>query len=195
VRNRNEAVSLADLKKRDPKAITAVVNRHTGDLLRGAFGLGWRQAEAEELVQETFVTFLDVVERFKGHSTIRTFLFGILYNKSKERGRKRSRELATDPVDAVFENRFNFIGHWKAGNPQGPEDAAMTGETAEVIAECMEGLGETQRAAFHLKEVEHEDAASVCNILDVSGTHLRVLLFRARNKLRDCIEKKWGDRK
>lgn len=189
-----ESVLLKDLRSKKSEAIRDVVNEHTEVLLRAAFGLGLPESEAEELVQQTFVTFLEVVGRFEGRSTVRTFLFGILYRKAMERSRKRSRELATDPVDQVFEKRFGAMGMW-ASVPRGPDEEALTKETGVLIRECLEGLPETQRAAFYLREVERESAESIRNILEVSDTNLRVLMFRARNKLRECLEKRWEERR
>ncbi|MFH1723093.1 MAG: sigma-70 family RNA polymerase sigma factor [Elusimicrobiota bacterium] len=184
---------LRELKRRNREAVANVVEAHAGDLLRASFGMGLKEVDAEELVSETFATFLDVLDRFEGRSSVRTFLFGILYRKALERGRKRSRELATDPIDQVFESRFNVFGRWSKP-PQGPEEEVLSQETARLIGECLDGLTPSQRAAFHLKEVEHESSASICNILGVSDTNLRVILFRSRIKLRECLEKKWRER-
>lgn len=181
---------LADIKARKSEAIAEAVRAHGRDLLRAAFGLGFAEADAEELVQASFTAFLEAAPRFEGRSTVRTFLFGILYRKALEHGRRKSRELLTDPADEVFEGRFNWWGHWSRG-PRGPEEDADIKETAELLAHCLEGLTDQQRAAFQLKEVDRQDSAAVCNILGVQGTHLRVLLFRARSKLRECIEGRW----
>ena len=189
-----EATLVENLKNGDKKAISRIVEQHTAVLLRGALGQGWSPNDAEDLVQETFVTLLKAVQRFEGRSTVRTFLFGILYRKAKERGRKKAREQATDPIDAVFERRFGFMGQWSAP-PKGPDEETLGRETAVLIGDCMEALVPAQRAAFHLKEVDRQDNASICNILEVTATHLRVLLFRARNNLRECLERKWETRK
>jgi RNA polymerase sigma-70 factor (ECF subfamily) len=181
---------LEDIRARKPEAIAAVVRENAGDLLRAALGLGRSQADAEELVQSAFTTFLEAAPRFEGRSTPRTFLFGILYRKALEQGRKKARELAVDPADEVFDGRFNWWGHWSRG-PKGPEDEADAKEASELIAQCLEGLTDQQRAAFLMKEVDQEESDSVCNALEIQGTHLRVLLFRARAKLRECLESKW----
>jgi RNA polymerase sigma-70 factor (ECF subfamily) len=78
---------------------------------------------------------------------------------------------------------------------KGPEEETLALELSELIRDCSASLSQSQRAAFHLKEVERESTASICNILGVSETHLGVLLFRARNKLRECLEKKWESRR
>jgi len=181
---------LRDIKNRTPDAIAAVVRAHAGDLFRASLGLGFSEADAEELVQSVFVTLLDAAPRFEGRSTVRTFLFGILYRKGLEQRRKKSRELATDPGDEVFDGRFNWWGHWSR-NPRGPEAEADAAEASRLIKDCLEGLSDQQKAAFQLKEVDQEDSGSICNILGVQDTHLRVLLFRARAKLRECLETRW----
>ena len=152
--------------------------------------MGLPESEAEELVQASFAAFLEAARRFEGRSSVRTFLFGILYRKVLEQARRGGRELATDPADQVFEGRFNWWGHWSQA-PAGPEREADVKEIAELIAQCLENLTDSQRAAFQLKEIDREPSAAIRNILGVEGTHLRVLLFRARNKLRECIEGKW----
>ncbi|MDE2292918.1 MAG: sigma-70 family RNA polymerase sigma factor [Elusimicrobia bacterium] len=185
--------ALPDLRARKREALEAVVRENAGPLLRGAMALGLGEGEAEDLVQEAFTAFLAAVERFEGRSSVRTFLFGILYNKARERGRLRAREVATDPVDAVFESRFDARGHWTRP-PRGPDDEALSAETDRLLAECLKGLPEAQRAAFQLKEVEGLEPAQACNALAVTATHLRVLLFRARHRLRECLEGKWDAR-
>jgi RNA polymerase sigma-70 factor (ECF subfamily) len=184
---------LERLHRRDPAAVEAVVRRHSGDLFNGALALGLRENAAEELVADTFAAFLDAAPRFEGRSTVKTYLFGILYRKAMEKGRKSAREQAVDPMDAAFEKRFNFIGHWSQP-PRGPEEETLAREAAELIDSCLKGLRPLEKAAFLLKEVERESSGSVGNALQVKDTHLRVLLFRARNKLRDCLEKRWGKR-
>jgi RNA polymerase sigma-70 factor, ECF subfamily len=172
------------------ETIADIVHAHSVPLLRAALGLGVRRNEAEELVQATFAAFLDAKSRFERKSSVRTYLFGILYNKALEHGRRQARELATDPGDQIFESWFNASGHWIAP-PSGPERDAEVAEIAELIDACLSALPAQQRAAFQLKEVDRQSADEACNVLGVQSTHLRVLLFRARNSLRACIEKKW----
>lgn len=174
--------------------LAKLVADHTGPLLRGALALGFSQPDAEELVQDSFVAFLDAQDRFEGRSSPRTYLFGILYNKGAALARKRAKEIASDDVEKAFDARFDARGHWLADEPKGPEAAALTAELAAQIKRCAEQLPAPQRAAFFLKEAEGASAGEVCNVLGVSGTNLRVLLFRARLRLRECLEKSWQAR-
>lgn len=177
------------LHSRDDAALTAVVNANADGLYAAALGLGVAAADAEDLVGEVFAAFLSNVENFRGESSLRTYLFGILYNKARQKWAGGWREQATDPVDDAFESRFDASGVLR--RLKGPEDEALAQELTALIGECAGGLSQAQRAAFHLKEVEREPTASICKILGVSETNLGVLLFRARNKLRECLEKKW----
>lgn len=177
------------LRSRDDDALTAVVNAHAEGLYAAALGLGVAAADAEDLVQDALAAFFSNVENFRGESSLRTYLFGILYNKARQKWAGGWREQATDPVDEVFEGRFDASGVLR--RLEGPEDEALAQELSALIAECAGGLSQAQRAAFHLKEVEREPTASICKILGVSETNLGVLLFRARNKLRECLERKW----
>jgi len=182
---------LARLRRRDPEAVEQAVRSNAGGLLNAAWGLGLARAEAEDLVADVFADFLDAAPRFEGRSSLKTFLFGILYNQALARARQKGRELATDPVDAVFDRRFNAVGHWSRP-PEGPEPETLAREAADFVEQCLGRLGPLQKAAFVLKEVEGEPKPAICNALNLSDTHLRVLLFRARNKLRECLEEKWG---
>lgn len=177
----------------DPRTIETLVAEHTDALLCAALGLGFGRADAEELVQDVFVAFLGAAERFEGRSSLKTYLFGILYNKARELRRKKAREEATEDIESVFDARFGMLGVWNC-IPRGPEDEALAGEAAAALAACAEGLSFEQRTAFYLKEAEGESAEAVCAALGVTPGHLRVLLFRARNRLRDCLEKKWRSR-
>lgn len=171
--------------------VAEAVRVYADALLGAAWGQGWRGTDAEDLVQDTFATFLKSSDRFEGRSSLKTYLFGILYNKSLEKRRDVSREVAADPIDAVFEQRFGTWGIWRTV-PRGPEDEADAKETAALLDDCLKSLPTQQRMAFYLRSVEHESTESMCKILQISVTHLGVILFRARNKLRECVQKKWA---
>ena len=137
--------------------------------------------------------FLAALDRFEGRSSLKTFLFGVLYNKCSMRRRQSAREQATEDIEAAFEARFGSFGVWNS-IPRGPEEEAVNGELKDWLENCASGLSVDQRAAFQMKAVEGHETEDVCKIMAVTPTHLGVLLFRARNRLRECLEKKWMKR-
>lgn len=189
--NRVIEEQVRDLKARKNGAMEELVNSYTQPLMAGAFALGFSEADAEELAQETFVAFLSAIDRFEGRSQLKTYLFGILYNKAADMRKKRHREDSLDEIQEDYEKRFDDKGMWSAP-PQGPEDSALTKEIQAWIEKCAENLSANQRTAFFLREVEGESSEAICNVLGVSYTNLRVLMYRARMALRECLEKNWS---
>lgn len=181
------------LRDRDNEAITEVVKAYTRQLFRAALGLGFEAPTCDELVQRVWATFFDVLPNFRGQSHVRTFLFGILYNKASEMRRESTKFASHDPIEDVVERRFGKDGQWKEP-PLDPEKFMIASETIGEVEDCLSGLSTTQRAAFWLREVEELENDEICNALSLSATNLRVLLFRARNKLRECLEAKAKDK-
>lgn len=181
---------ISDLKNRRNGSVEKCIELYTGPLLATALGLGFSRDAAEELVQTTFVAFLEAIDRFEGRSQLKTYLFGILYNKASDMRRLRGREEASENIEEMFEQRFDVKGMW-VSPPRGPEEEAQSKEVQEWIERCAENLPINQRMAFFLKEVEDQSTTEICKILDVSTTNLGVLLFRAKTKLRECLEKRW----
>lgn len=178
------------LRARKDGALEALVQQYTGPLMGAAFALGFSETDAEELVQETFAALLSSLDRFEMRSQLKTYIFGILYNKARNLRSKRGREESLDPQEPVSAWRFDMAGMW-VSPPKGPEEAALNDEIREWIRRCTESLSLAQRAALCLREVEGEETDTICNILRLSHTNLRVLLHRARNKMRECLEKNW----
>lgn len=177
------------LRDRDSDAIEELVRAYTEHLFRAALGLGFDSNNAHELVQTVWVTFFDVVPRFEARSHVRTFLFGILYNKASELRRDQARFDSSDPVEQVLEARFDADGRW-SDPPVDPERFLLATETLGLIERCLGALPLNQRMAFYLREIEEHSSSDVCKILSVTTTNLGVLLYRARNRLRECIEGK-----
>ena len=175
--------------------IEAAVELYFLQIFRAARGAGLDDTEAEEITQETFATLLERADDFEGRSQLRTFLFGILYNKLREHrrwlGKQRRQESiddseVEDPLDALA-GRFDDAGFW-IHPPQGPEDFTEARETRQLLAHCMEGAPPAQRMAFLLREVEGLKSAEICKILGVSSTNLGVMMHRFRNRVRSCLE-------
>lgn len=177
------------LRSKDEKAVTEIVHAYSKHLYRAAVGLGLNEDHAKELVQRVWVTFFDVVQEFRGQSHIRTFVFGILYNKASEMKRENLRFDTKEPIEDILDERFDEKGSWTKA-PVDPEQFMLASETRSIIEKCLEALPLAQKMAFVLREVEGEETSEICKILNVSITNLGVLFFRAKNGLRECIEGK-----
>ncbi len=177
------------VRRRDPAALEAVARENIGRLVRAARAAGLSATDASDAVQDTLLVFVEKADRYDGRASVRTWLFGILFNKIAERRRAVAREEAADDIEAVVNARFDTRGQW-IRPPRAPDAAVAAGQAMEALEECLEALPERRRAAFVLREVEQLDVDEVCNVLAVSRNNLGVLLFRARNALRECLEAK-----
>ncbi len=182
----------ARIRERDDKALTSVVDAYLDQILRAARGAGLDRQQAEEVAQNTFATFIETAPRFEGRSHVRTWIFGIFYRKLQEARRGFAKDRRMDDIDDVFESRFDPAGSWSRP-PRGPEDTLFAKEASREIDDCLEAAPDRQRLAFILREVEGFSTKEICKILGVSGTNLGVMLFRARNRLRDCLETRWAE--
>ena len=178
---------LNKLKRSEPQAISDIVKAYNQTLYNTCLGMGLDNLQSEEVLQNCWQSFFESVHKFEGRSHIRTYIFGILYNKAKEFWRSYKKHSHNDEYDSVIENQFESNGHWKV-SPLNPEEFLERSQTMEQIQTCMNGLNEQQRLAFHLKEVVGETSDEICNILGISNTNLRVLIHRAKNRLRVCLE-------
>ena len=179
----------ARIRERDASAIEEVVHIYLPQVLRTAQGAGLGPQLAEDVAQDTFVTFVETAARFEGRSHVRTWLFGILYRKIAEARRLVRRDQAMDDIDEIFEQRFNSAGGW--ARPPRPVDAEIySAEVRQGIDSCLDLVPTNQRMAFVLREIEELETEEICKILDVTRTNLGVLLHRVRNRLRECLETK-----
>ena len=191
----NEPVStdtqalLALLHARDAQALHSVVEQHARRLYRSARAMGFSAAEADDLAQEVFVTFLETLDRFEGRSSISTWLFGILHHKVQERRRVAMRDQRADSIDEVFEACFDEHGSWSKP-PMAADRLAASNQVSVALAECLEGLPDQQRAVFHFKEVEGLQTSEVSVLVGCTTNHVGVLFHRARTRLRGCLEGK-----
>jgi RNA polymerase sigma-70 factor, ECF subfamily len=177
------------LRRRDPASLEAIVDAYLPQLLRAGRGMGFSPDESEDLAQSVFVALMEGISRFEGRSHIRTFLFGIFYNKVSEHLREKHKAGEIDPIDEVIESRFDLQGNWRQP-PADIEEGVFGREVREMVRECLEKVPQDQRIAFYLREVEELQTEEICKKMAISGTNLGVMLFRARNRLRECLEKK-----
>ncbi len=179
----------ARVRASDPAAIRTVVETYLAQILRAARGAGLDPQQAEDVTQATFATFIEAAPRFEGRSRVRTWLFGILYNKIAETRRARQRDRQTEEIDEAFERRFDARGSWST--PPQPVDTTLHQKEVETeIFACLDAAPLRQALAFILREVEDLSTEDICNVLGITRTHLGVMLHRVRNRVRDCLESK-----
>jgi RNA polymerase sigma-70 factor (ECF subfamily) len=205
-----DAELLARLRRGDEMAFRTLVDRYGASMLRVA-RLHVRDREAAaEVVQETWLALVRGLEQFEERSTLKTWLFRILTNRAKTRGEREGRSVpfsalvvaavsGQDP--AVDADRFQGPGdaepgHW-AASPRAwqtlPDEHLLSQETLRRVSEAIELLPPAQRAVIRLRDVEGWDAEEVCAVLELSPGNQRVLLHRARSKVRSALEHYIGD--
>lgn len=178
---------LARLRARHESTLHELVQTYLPQLLRAARGAGLTPQNAEDTVQNTFLVFLEKLDSFEGRSHVRTWLFGILYRKIAEIRRGARRDETTQDIDLVVESRFHSDGTW-VRPPQQTDARTFAGEVRTFLADCLEKITDDQRLAFVLTEVEDLDSGEICQVMQISRSNLGVLLFRSRNRLRECLE-------
>ncbi|MGE3843289.1 MAG: RNA polymerase sigma factor [Vicinamibacterales bacterium] len=184
----------------DETAFTCLVNTHHAPLLRFARLFVGDVATAEDVVQETWVAVLNGLGAFEGRSALKTWIYGILANKAKTRAVRDKRtlpfaalsaaELAEAPVDG---DRFDASGSWATPPAQWemdtPERLVLDKEARAVLDEAIASLPDAQRAVLTLRDIEDLDTATICNILAITETNQRVLLHRARARVRAALDR------
>jgi RNA polymerase sigma-70 factor (ECF subfamily) len=193
------------LRRGDEAAFTMLVNEHQAALLRLALMYVSDPAVAEDVVQETWIAVLQGIHRFEGRSSLKTWLFRILTNRAKTRAQREGRYVslsALEELDAeagqpsVSPERFFHAddpsAHHFTSIPQRfdeiPEDRLLSQETRAVIQRTIEMLPPNQRQVITLRDIEGWGSEEVCNVLEISETNQRVLLHRARSKVRQALE-------
>lgn len=197
------------LRAGDDSAFAALMDLYSPALLRVARMYVPSDAVAEEVVQETWLGVLNGIERFEGRSSLKTWLFRILTNIAKTRGERERRSFpfsstaeAVQGVEgepSVDPDRFQGAGdrwprHWALGPTawELPEEALLSGELRGVILRAIELLPHAQREVITLRDIEGWPTADICNALAITETNQRVLLHRARSRVRAAIEEYFG---
>ena len=150
---------------------------------------------AEEIVQDTFVAALQAKESFAGRSSEKTWLFGILKNKTMDHFRQikknRTYDLEVDDDRDPCASDFDGKGHWQSLPFQwgiNPEKAVENKEFLQYLSKCMDTLSDKFRCLFVLREIEGQGSEKICSELGISQNNLWVMLHRTRNQLKKCLE-------
>ena len=205
---KGEDTLLARLRRGDEGAFDELVNRHHGALIRMAMGYVADREAAEEVVQDTWMAVIESLNRFEGRSSLRTWIFGILIHKAKDRGVREKRhttfsdfesfdddnEEAVDP--ARFHQSGEWAGHWafppQPWDDQNPEKLLASQQAVDAMKEAIESLPRNLKDVLTLRDVEGVDAREVCEILKITETNLYVRLHRARERVRKAVETALG---
>jgi RNA polymerase sigma-70 factor (ECF subfamily) len=184
---------IEQVKQGNSQAFTSLVEAYSDHLFNAALGLRFSVEQAQDLAHSTWVTFFEVAHRFEGRSHIRTFLFGIFYNKVKELRRSDKKEGTgkVDPFETNFDKYFDETEHW-IERPKDPSRYSENEETLAIISKCLEHLPENQREVFILKLILEEEPKEICHKMGISSTNLRQLLFRGKGHLKECIDKMYA---
>jgi RNA polymerase sigma-70 factor, ECF subfamily len=190
-----EDASLVEgLRAGDEAAFRALMREYGGAMLRVAQMYVSSRAVAEDVVQDAWIGVLRGIGRFEGRSSLKTWLFRIVANTAKTRGVREARSipftsLGDDSEGSVDPDRFlgsgeRFPGHWAVP----PEGRVLAAEAMGVIDRAIEALPEAQRAVITLRDIQGLSSEEVRNALDLTETNQRVLLHRARSKVRSALE-------
>jgi RNA polymerase sigma-70 factor (ECF subfamily) len=182
------------LRDGDEDAFVELVRRYQAGLLRFAESLVYSRAVAEEVVQETWLGVVRGVERFEGRSSFKTWLFRILVNRARSAEGREQRAGRPDAAVDVGE-RFDASGAW--ATPPVPwadrcEDRIVAEKLAGRVRQLLPELPEAQRQVVLLRDVEGLGAAEVAGLLGISDGNQRVLLHRARARVRGMLETEMG---
>jgi RNA polymerase sigma-70 factor (ECF subfamily) len=200
----DERVLVAALRRGEEAAFVALVDRYGASLLRVSRTFVGDHAVAEEVVQETWLAVLNGIDRFEGRSSLRTWIFQILSNRAKTRAVRERRSTpfsalaadgpgddeATVDADRFREDGHRWAGHWAAAPSDWtalPEERLLSSETLAHVHAAIETLPPRQAEVLVLRDVEGWSPKEVCAALDISDGNQRILLHRARSKVRAAV--------
>jgi RNA polymerase sigma-70 factor (ECF subfamily) len=192
------------LRAGDEAAFLALVHRYHPAMVRVATTFVGSRAVAEEVAQEAWMGVLAGVRLFEGRSSLKTWIFRILVNCAKARGVREARStplssLAADDDEqgpAVPADRFRdeglWAGHWAQPPAEWTDDQVASRELLALVGEALALLPPAQRQVMTLRDVEGWEAPDVCELMGISEANQRVLLHRARSKVRAHVEQRMG---
>jgi RNA polymerase sigma-70 factor (ECF subfamily) len=199
-----EAGWLEALRRGDEAVFGKLVDAHHASLVRVATQYVASTAVAEEVAQETWIAFVQSLERFEGRARLKTWLFHTLINCARNRKRK---EIRSVPFSAAFDSeqpsaasvepeRFRTEGPWQGHWAVAPrsfgtdgERTLLQGELRLRIAQAIETLPPAQREVITLRDMEGMEAEEACAVLGLTEANQRVLLHRARSRVRAEVER------
>jgi RNA polymerase sigma-70 factor, ECF subfamily len=194
------------LRAGDESVFAQVVDRYTPSMLRVARGYGLNMSAAEDTVQEAWLRVLGSLDRFEQRSSFRTWLFVILGNCARRRASAESLSVSLDsaghtPEPSVDESRFfpddhsRWAGMWTTlvdSWDSIPEERLLAVETRKRFRAAIDALPARYTVVFVLRDVEGWPSEDVCALLGLTPENQRVLLHRARSRIRSALEEYLG---
>lgn len=201
-RARTDGALLEALRLGDEQAFAALVERYHGALVRTAMVYLRDREAANDVAQETWLAVIRGIDGFEGRSTLATWIFRIAANRARSRAERDGRTVPLSAFDpgpdepSVEPSRFRpagmaWPGHWAVPPVSWGADAGtrlLARETRSVIASALERLPSAQRAVMTMRDVHGLDAEEVCASLGITAGNQRVLLHRARSRVRAALE-------
>lgn len=189
---------LARLRSGDEAAFRLLVRRFHGALVGTAAAIIGSRAQAEEVVQDTWLAVVANIGGFEGRSSLATWLFTIAANRARTRAKREGRTVALAPPSpdgderAVELQNFRADGHWvvmpRLWHDLNPEREVGGRQLWRHVEAVIEQLPPNQKAVLILRDIEGRSADEACEMLDVSAENQRVLLHRARGRVRRRID-------
>jgi RNA polymerase sigma-70 factor (ECF subfamily) len=194
VTTRDESALVSALRHGDETAFSTLVDRYHATLLRVANAYVADRMVAEEVVQETWLALIRGIDRFEERSTLKTWLFHVLIYQARRRVKLEERIV---PFAAVEASRFlpaddEWAGHWANGLASWddqPEERMLSRETMTQLGSFIAMLPPKQRTVITLRDVEGLDGKEVCRLLGITDGAQRLLLHRARSRVRREMER------
>jgi len=206
-RTDTDAELVTALREGDEAALVTLVKRHQPLMLRVARSYVHDPRAAEDVVQETWIALLERIDDFEGRATLKTWLFRVLVNRSITRAQRDRRAVpfcaleaagdgetgddgpTVDPTRFLDADHPRWAGHWASDPPALPEQRLLARETLDRVRAAIEDLPARQRSVIVLRDIGGFSAEEACAALDVSEANQRVLLHRARAKVREELER------
>jgi RNA polymerase sigma-70 factor (ECF subfamily) len=191
----DDSVLLDRLRSGDERAFETLVDRYDGSLRRVARTFVRTPSAVEDVVQETWLGVLRGLWSFEGRSSLRTWIFSILVNQARTRAKRDARSLPfsaleTDDGSSIDAAAFGADGRWTSAPARldgDPETGLLSGELRAQLLHAVEALSEEQRAVITLRDLVGCSPMEVCDLLDITDGNQRVLLHRARTRVRNAL--------
>lgn len=186
---------LEGLRAGDQAAFEALVVRYDRSLRRVARTFVRTPADADDVVQETWLAVIRGLDQFEGRSSLSTWIFRILINRARTRASREARSvpfsaLEDDDRPAVDPAAFGADGRWRSAPPRletDPEASVLGVELRRHLLQAVEQLAPAHRAVITLRDLVGLDSEDVCSLLEISDGNQRVLLHRARARVRATL--------